>query len=74
MPKAAGDRSREYLVVESVPHVEVAGEPSLPGPEPGVLPLDYSPVSDVTESKSSPFPGLLSDILPSNLPKKPAAD
>ena len=83
-------------------------EPGLPGPEPGVLPLDYSPVVDntivhpvlrhwlriavwcststttwgcfwhkqkplpPTESKSSPPPGLLSGIIPLNLPQKRA--
>ena len=55
-------------------------EPSLPGPEPDVLPLDYSPVlvmtsaTDVIESggayaplqsKSSPLAGLVNGILPS---------
>ena len=45
-------------------------EPGLPGPEPGVLPLDYSPATDVTESKSSPLPGLVNDILPLNSPQK----
>ena len=52
--------------------IKLAGEegfePSLHGPEPCVLPLDYSPVPDVTESKSSPLPGVLNGILPLNLP------
>ena len=47
---------------------ELAGEegfePSLPGPEPAVLPLDDSPATDVTESKSGPFPELLNTIRP----------
>ncbi len=47
-------------------------EPGLRGPEPRVLPLDDSPASDVTESKSSPPPGLLSGIIPLNLPQKRA--
>ena len=47
-------------------------EPSLPGPEPGVLPLDYSPSCDVAESKSRPLPGLLKGIVPSILPQKAA--
>ncbi len=40
-------------------------EPSLPGPEPGVLPLDYSPVTEALESKFRPLPGLLNTIIPS---------
>ena len=56
------------------PAEQLAGEegfePSLPGPEPGVLPLDYSPATDVTESKSSPLSGLLNTIIPLNLPQK----
>ncbi len=45
-------------------------EPSLRDPESRVLPLDDSPKTDVIKSKSSPLPGLLSDILPSILPQK----
>ncbi len=45
-------------------------EPGLPGPEPGVLPLDYSPATDVTESKSRRFSEVVNDILPLHLPQK----
>ncbi len=55
---------------------EMAGEegfePSLTGPGPVVLPLDDSPATDVTQSKSSPLPGLLNTIMPLNLPQKAA--
>ena len=46
-------------------------EPSLTGPGPAVLPLDYPPATDVmyitpvVQSKSRPLPGLLKGILPS---------
>ncbi len=54
-------------------------EPSLHGPEPCVLPLDYSPATDVrchlhdvTESKSGRFFGVVNGIIPLNLPQKRA--
>ncbi|MBA7591563.1 hypothetical protein ES708_33722 [subsurface metagenome] len=47
-------------------------EPSLTGPEPCVLPLDDSPKTDVTQSKSSRFFTIVNDILLSNLPRKTA--
>ncbi len=47
-------------------------EPSLRDPESRVLPLDDSPKTDITESKSSPLPRLLNGILPSILPQKTA--
>ena len=47
-------------------------EPSLPGPGPGVLPLDDSPATEALESKSSPLPVFLNGILPSILPQKAA--
>jgi hypothetical protein len=43
-------------------------EPSLRDPESRVLPLDDSPKTDVTESKFSPLPGLLNNILSSIVP------
>ena len=56
--------------------IKLAGEPGfepgLDGPEPSVLPLDYSPKTYLTELKSSPLPGLLNDMLPSILPQKAA--
>ncbi len=62
--------------LSSMKMIKLAGEegfePSLRGPEPRVLPLDDSPatdvrchVHDITESKSSPLPAFLNDILPS---------
>ena len=47
-------------------------EPSLRDPESRVLPLDDSPVIDITELKSSPLSGLLNTIIPLNLPQKKA--
>ncbi len=66
------------LKVKSYSHrrvEELAGEPgfepSLPGPEPDVLPLDYPPVTDgemcispIVQLESRPLPGLLNGILP----------
>ncbi len=63
---------------------KLAGEegfepPSLPGPEPVVLPRDYPPAADVrchirgvTGLKSRRFSGGDNDILPLNLPQKTA--
>ena len=54
-------------------------EPSLPGPEPVVLPRGYSPatdarrrIRDVTELKSRRFSGVVNEILPLDLPQKAA--
>ena len=47
-------------------------EPSYRDPESRVLPLDDSPVIDITELKSSPLSGLLNTIIPLNLPQKKA--
>jgi len=49
-----------------------AMKPGPHGPEPGVLPLDYSPATDggaydPLQSKSSPLPGLSSGVVPVNL-------
>lgn len=44
-------------------------EPSLRGPEPCALPLDDSPKTDVTQSKSGRFSQVVNDILPSILPQ-----
>ena len=68
------DYSTRLLI--KLPANKLAGEegfePSHRDPESRVLPLDDSPATDVTELKSSPPPGLLSDILPSIFHQKAA--
>lgn len=73
-PEKAKEKDMKVTRFRMSPLDEMAGEagfePALPGPEPGVLPLDYSPATETLESKSSPLPGLLNTVRPLNLPRK----